>query len=93
MRTAAVVDSLAGALDVVRGRTLRTLVRVPRVGAWLRDRERRVPGLLALQALGAFTLALLAPAFLLLVGPLVLGVPHLVSDVRVLIVRRVLSSC
>jgi hypothetical protein len=39
-------------------------------------------------ALAALVLAVLAPSFLLVVGPLVFGVPHLVADVRHLLLRR-----
>src|SRR5437764_132605 len=38
--------------------------------------------------LAALALAVLPPSFLLAVGPLALGVPHLASDVRHLLVRR-----
>ena len=47
-----------------------------------------MPLLMAAHALAAFALALLAPAFLIAVAPLVLGVPHLASDVRHLLLRR-----
>jgi hypothetical protein len=53
-------------------------------------KERRVPALLFGHTLVALLLALLAPTFLLVVGPLVLGVPHLVSDVRHLVLRPAL---
>jgi len=53
-------------------------------------KERRVPALLLGHALFALVLALLAPTFLLVAGPLLLGVPHLVSDVRQLVLRPTL---
>jgi len=49
-----------------------------------------VPALLLSHALVALVLALLAPTFLLVAGPLLLGVPHLVSDVRQLVLRPAL---
>jgi hypothetical protein len=39
-------------------------------------------------ALAALVVAVLAPSLLIVVGPLVLGVPHLAADVRHLLVRR-----
>ncbi|MBX3215504.1 MAG: hypothetical protein KF850_25930 [Labilithrix sp.] len=53
----------------------------------LRDRDARVAtyGLVAVAL--AFALTSAAPVALLMVGPLVLGVPHLVADVRYLVAR------
>src|SRR6185312_15654955 len=51
-------------------------------------RSVRIPALLTVHALAALVLAVLAPSFLLTIGPLVFGVPHLVSDVRHLLIRR-----
>ncbi|HEX2872394.1 MAG TPA: hypothetical protein VHP33_14095 [Polyangiaceae bacterium] len=53
----------------------------------LLKKARRVPALLLGHALVALILALLAPTFLLVAGPLLLGVPHLVSDLRQLVLR------
>lgn len=49
-----------------------------------------MPALLLGHALLALVLALLAPTFLLVAGPLLLGIPHLVSDVRQLVLRPAL---
>ena len=51
----------------------------------LRDRAARVSVLAAFHILIALGLTLAAPLWLLLLGPLVLGVPHVLSDVRVLL--------
>ena len=72
-------------LDAIRGRTLRVVGPfAPRI---LRDRERRVVlyGLVAIAS--AFALTFAAPMLLLAVGPIVLGAPHLVADVRYLVAR------
>lgn len=53
-------------------------------------KHRRIPALLLGHALVALMLALVAPTFLLIVGPLLLGVPHLVSDLRQLVLRPAL---
>jgi hypothetical protein len=58
---------------------------------WLRglyaDRERRVIWLGVFSVASSLALTLLAPLWLLLLGPLLLGVPHLLADVRYLVVR------
>lgn len=72
-------------LDRMRSRVLRTLGRPGRV--LLADRSMRV-GVYA--AIGLFTAALMAfvaPVLAFALGPIFLGVPHLVSDVRYLVVR------
>lgn len=73
------------AIDEIRGRTLRLVGPIaPRL---LRDRERRVAvyGLVAIAL--AFAMTFAAPMFLLAVGPVLLGAPHLVADVRYLVAR------
>ncbi|MBX3264869.1 MAG: hypothetical protein KF782_34675 [Labilithrix sp.] len=72
-------------IDALRGRTLRLVG--PLAPRLLRDRERRVAayGLVAIALALALTYA--APVGLLTAGPLVLGVPHLVADVRYLVAR------
>ncbi len=75
-------------LDELRGLGLRVLVARPFGRVLARRRSVRVPLLMAAHALAAFALALLAPALLIAVAPLVLGVPHLASDVRHLLLRR-----
>lgn len=59
----------------------------PWAGSWLARRERRVAALGTGLVLLAFASTLLAPLWLLALGPVVLGVPHIVSDVRYLVVR------
>jgi hypothetical protein len=77
---------------LVRARTalfVRAL-RSPPLRAVLVEKQRRVPALLLVHAVVAFALSVLAPTFLLVMGPLVLGVPHLVADVRFLVLRPAL---
>jgi hypothetical protein len=64
--------------------------RVSLLRPLLLKKDRRVPALLLGHALIALVLALLAPTLLLVVGPLLLGVPHLVSDLRQLVLRPAL---
>ncbi len=53
----------------------------------LLEKRRRIPSLLLLHASAAFVLAVFAPTLLLMLGPLLLGVPHIVSDLRYLALR------
>jgi hypothetical protein len=86
--TEAFVDGALGALDLQRRSVVRALLRVPALRGVLARRDIRVPALLSLHALAAFAVALLAPSLSLVLGPLVLGVPHVAADVRYLILRR-----
>lgn len=55
--------------------------------ACVRDRGLRLATLAVGHMLVALTLALVLPLWLLLLGPLVLGAPHVVSDVRYLLLK------
>jgi hypothetical protein len=78
-----------GPLDELRGLALRLLAAHRPVGrALARSRSARVSLLLAAHATAAFALAVVAPSFLLVVTPLLFGVPHLAADVRHLLIRR-----
>ncbi len=57
----------------------------------LLEKQQRVPALLLAHAGVALLLAVIAPTLLLIVGPLVLGVPHVLSDLRYLVLRPALS--
>ncbi len=89
MTVATAIDRVfLGALapfDALRNRFLR------RFGRLLKPLiARREPRVVALGAFGlgvAFALTLTVPLWLLAVGPLVLGIPHLVADLRYLVVR------
>ncbi len=80
------LDRPLGLLDRARARVLKRTM--PWSGLLAGDRELRV-GVLGVAAV---TLALLGtltvPAWLLILGPLLLGVPHLVADVRYGVVRN-----
>ncbi|MCA9514595.1 MAG: hypothetical protein KC635_06625 [Myxococcales bacterium] len=73
--------------DAVR-RELWRLSAKTRLGrACLADRSLRLAVLAGAHIAVAFALASVIPLWVLLVGPLVLGVPHVASDVRYLLVR------
>lgn len=77
-----------GALDALRAAALRAATSWGPARWVLRSRDRRV----ALQASTGVVVAagatLLAPAWLYVLAPVLLGVPHVVSDLRYLLVRR-----
>lgn len=79
------VARLAGPLDRARGWALRALGPVGRT--LVVQREQRVAVLGVVAVLAALATTLLVPLWALALGPLVLGVPHLVADVRYLVVR------
>jgi hypothetical protein len=77
-------------LDDLRGGLLRTLGAFAPFRRLLATRNTRVPLLLSIHATVAFTLALLLPSLSLALAPIFLGVPHVVSDVRHMVIRRAL---
>lgn len=72
-------------LDVLRRELYRACV--PWLGTWIRDREVRIGVHGQLVVAGSLVGAVLAPLWLLALGPLLLGVPHLVADLRYLVAR------
>lgn len=72
-------------LDVVRARVYRAFA--PVLGPLYGDRPRRVVWMGLLSVSVSFALTLSAPLWLLAIGPLVMGVPHLLADVRYLVVQ------
>ena len=71
--------------DRVRLQALRALGPVAR--RLVRDRELRVALVGALAVITALLATLLVPWWLLALGPVVLGVPHILADVRYLVIR------
>lgn len=84
------LEILLWPLDRIRTALFVQTSRVRVLRPLLLKKERRVPALLLGHSFVALLLALLAPSFLLVAGPLLLGVPHLVSDVRQLVLRPAL---
>lgn len=77
------------ALDRARRAFVRLLGPLPRV--FLVDRASRVALFGCVGLVVAFALALLCPGWAIGVGTVLLGVPHVLSDVRYLVVRRGLT--
>lgn len=74
-------------LDRARTALFVRALEVAPLRALLVEKRRRVPALLLMHAGAAFLLSIFAPTLLLVVGPLLLGVPHLVADLRYLVLR------
>ncbi len=86
------MERLLEPLDSLRRLTLAGLLGVPGLGAALRHRDSRVALQATVGATVAFSLTLLVPGALLVLGPLCLGVVHVASDVRYLVLRRGVPS-
>jgi hypothetical protein len=89
--SASFTDSLLSPLDRARTALFVRATRVAVLRLLLLQKQRRVPALLMAHAGVALLLAVVAPTLLLIVGPLVLGVPHVLSDLRYLVLRSALS--
>jgi hypothetical protein len=80
-----VAELAVAPLDLLRLRLLKRFGK--RIRGFLTNRELRVAWLGTLAVGVAFACTLCAPLWLLALGPIVLGVPHLLSDLRYLVVR------
>jgi hypothetical protein len=84
------MDALVAELDILRSAILRATLST----RWLRgifvDRASRLLAFFLLSAALHFTLSLAAPVWMMALGPLILGVPHLFSGLRYL--PKILSS-
>src|SRR5258708_2902414 len=76
------------ALERARRGTLAAALAYRPLAFVLRRRARRVEARVAASILASLALAIVAPAWMLALGPLVFGVPHVASEVRYLVVRR-----
>jgi hypothetical protein len=83
-------ESLLSPLDRARTALFVRAARVARLRRVVLEKRRRVPALLLTHAAAALVLSVLAPTLLLVVGPLLLGVPHLLADVRYLVLKPAL---
>jgi hypothetical protein len=77
-----VLDVLATGTDRLRGRILTVTLRVPLLDRIFRSRTKRLSVIFAASLLVALGLALTAPLWMLLIVPLILGVPHLVASLN-----------
>ncbi len=91
MNPSALVDAIAHPLDAARRTALSTAARHRTLARIAGDREARIPLLATGQITGLFLLTVVWPIALFALGPILLGVPHLASDVRYLVLRRRVS--
>jgi hypothetical protein len=82
-------DRFAAPLDGVRRATLSRALRSRSVRVAFSSRDRRIAWIVGIHACLAFTLTILFPTPLLVLLPLVFGVPHVVADLRYLVLRRI----
>ena len=91
MGLARAMDAAAEPLDRARAALLALALRAG-LGSLLARRERRLALIVALGVLVALGLTVTAPILLFVAGPVLLGVPHVASDLRYLVVRRGLPA-
>lgn len=86
-RALRVTDAAAMPLDAVRRGLLGVIARNRVAARAIGTRDLRVPIVACVQVTLLFACATLMPVAMFVVGPLLLGVPHLASDVRYLLLR------
>ncbi|WP_437624302.1 hypothetical protein [Sorangium sp. So ce1151] len=91
-REASLLERGAAPLDGARRYVFGLLRRSELALAVVARPDRRIAALAAVNAVGAFTMAVFAPSALLVLGPVLLGVLHVAADVRYLVLRRGLPS-
>lgn len=77
-----VIEPVLAGLDVVRSRSLKA--SAPITGRFVRDRDRRVVAAAVFACSTALLASVGATGWVLLLGPLVFGMPHLVAEARYL---------
>jgi hypothetical protein len=92
MSEVAWTDRFAAPLDGVRRATLSRALRNRPLRAAFSSRDGRVAWIISGHALAALAFTLFFPAPLIVLLPLVLGVPHVVADVRYLVLRRSIGN-
>jgi len=82
------VDAVARPLDGVRRAALGAITKSHSLTRVVARRDARVPFIAAAQIALIFTVTMTRPLWLFVLGPIVLGIPHLASDVRYLVLRQ-----
>jgi len=83
-----VIEALAAPLDVARRGALSAVTRRRGLTLVVGRRDTRVPLLATAQIALLLAVTVTRPVWLFVLGPLLLGVPHLASDVRYLVLRQ-----
>ena len=83
---------LLGPLDALRRDAMAAVLARPRLGAWITRRDARLVLVATFGIVFALAVTCLVPAAALVLAPIALGVPHVASDARYLVLRRGLQS-
>src|SRR5258708_1337227 len=75
-------------LDALRRDAISAMLARPWLGAWLTRRDARLVVLALASIFVALVVTCLLPAAALVLAPIFLGVPHVASDARYLVIRR-----
>jgi len=82
------IDAVAAPLDGARRGVLHVVTRSRALARVFGRRDARLPLLATAQVVTLLAITVTRPVWLFVAGPLLLGVPHLLSDVRYLVARR-----
>jgi len=82
------IEACAAPLDRVRRATFRWASTVPALRAILYRRDRRLAVQASIGIAIGFALVVSAPVAVMAISPALLGVPHLASDIRYLVIRQ-----
>ena len=88
MNASRLVDAVTGPLDAARRGALSAVTRSRGLALAVGRRDTRVPLLATAQIALLLAMTVTRPLWLFVVGPILLGVPHLASDVRYLVLRQ-----
>ena len=91
MSASSTVERALSPIDALRGAVLRRVGASRGLRVWLASRDWRIAALLFAAVVIASVFATVAPVVVYLVSPIVLGIPHVASDVRYLVLRAGLS--
>jgi hypothetical protein len=81
------VDTWLEPLDRVRKALFVRALGIAPFRAILVEKRRRIPALLVVHGSAALVLSVFVPTALLVLGPILLGVPHVIADLRYLVLR------
>ena len=87
-RTAGFLDAVTAPLDEARQAALAAATKSRKLTRIIARRDTRVPFIATLQILALFAVTTVRPLWLFVLGPIILGIPHLASDARYLLIRQ-----
>ncbi len=90
-RAAGFIDAVTAPLDEARQAALAAATKSRKLTRIIARQDSRVAFIATLQILALFAVTAVRPLWLFVLGPIVLGVPHLASDARYLVIRQRVS--